>query len=428
MSIGRISNRSVAAFAPNERPSFLWDNELSGFALKCMPSGHKAYIVQYRRGGRRGTTQRITLGKHGVLTPEEARREARRILGVVAAGGDPAHERAKNRQGMTVAELCDLYLAEGCPTKKPSTLATDRGRVLRHIKPLLGRKMIAEVNGADVQRFMQDVAAGKSRTNEKTRLRGRAIVRGGRGTATRTVGLLGGIFTFAMRKLLIDANPVRGVERYKDAKRERYLSAGELARLGSALRQAENEGESRVAVAAIRLLALTGCRKSEILTLKWDYVDIERSCLRLPDSKTGAKVVPLGAPAVELLASLPRIEGSDFVLPALRGSGHFVDVPSAWARIRGKADLSDVRLHDLRHSFASVGAAGGDSLLIIGGLLGHRDPKTTARYAHLSASPLKSAADRISGRIAAALSGTGGDVVVLDRDSNASDPAKRASA
>jgi integrase len=249
-------------------------------------------------------------------------------------------------------------------------LSTDRGRILRHIKPLLGRKMIADVNGADVQRFMQDVAAGKTRTNEKTRLRGRAIVRGGRGTAARTVGLLGGIFTFAVRKQLIDANPVRGVERYKDAKRERYLSAGELARLGSALREAENEGESRVAIAAIRLLALTGCRKSEILTLKWDYVDIERSCLRLPDSKTGAKVVPIGAPAVELLASLPRIAGSDYVLPALRGSGYFVDVPSAWVRIRGKADLNDVRLHDLRHSFASVGAAGGDSLLIIGGLLG----------------------------------------------------------
>jgi hypothetical protein len=163
MSVGRVSNRNVAALACGERPVFLWDDALSGFALKCLPSGRKVYIVQFRKGGRRGTTKRITLGPRGVLTAEEARREARRILGLVAAGLDPAQEKARNRQPMTVAELCGPYLAEGCPTKKPSTLAADRGRILRHIKPLPGRRAVANINGADVQRFMQDAAAGKTR-------------------------------------------------------------------------------------------------------------------------------------------------------------------------------------------------------------------------------------------------------------------------
>ena len=194
------------------------------------------------------------------------------------------------------------------------------------------------------------------------------------------------------------------------------MSPAELGRLGDTLSVAEEEGSNPVAIAAIRLLAMTGCRKSEILTLRWEHVDFERGCLRLPDSKTGAKVVPVGAPVLQLLTGLSRIDGNPYALPSSIGEGHFVGLPKIWRRVREKAGLPDLRLHDLRHSFASVGAASGDSLLIIGKLLGHTHSATTQRYAHLSDNPLKATAERISGQIAAAMkagNGNGAKVVPL---------------
>ncbi len=413
MAQGRISKRSVDALKPGERDAYLWDSELSGFGLKVTPAGKRVFVVQYRLGGRKGRTRRVTIGRHGSpWTADNARAKAKRILGQVADGHDPAEARTQDRRDPTVAELCDVYLAEGCATKKASTLATDNGRIERHIKPLLGRRKVRSITRADVRRFMQDVAAGKTAANIKTGKRGRTIVEGGKGAATRTVGLLGGIFTFAVEKALRPDNPVRGVKRFKDASRERFLSAAELARLGDALAGAEREGESPFAVAAIRLLVLTGARKGEILTLRWEHVDMERGCLRLPDSKTGAKVIPLGAAALEALSEIPRIEGNPYVLPGLEGR-HFVGLQKAWARIRKRAELADVRLHDLRHSFASVAVSGGDSLYLVGKVLGHRHAGTTQRYAHLSDDPLRAVADRTSGKIAAAMkAGNGGAEVV----------------
>jgi integrase len=269
----------------------------------------------------------------------------------------------------------------------------------------MGRKRVRAVTKGDVQRFLHDVASGKTATDVKTGKRGRVIVKGGKGTATRTVGLLGGIFAFAVDRGLRPDNPVRGVKRFKDRKSERFLSFAELTRLGETLTAIEREGENPSAIAAIRLLSLTGARKSEILTLKWEHVDFERACLRLTDSKTGAKVIPVGAPALRILASLPRLEGNPHVLPGEKNGAHFVGLPRAWGRIKARAGLNDVRLHDLRHSFASVAAGAGDSLILIGALLGHRSQATTQRYAHLSNDPLRAAADRTSGRIAAAMSG-----------------------
>lgn len=238
----------------------------------------------------------------------------------------------------------------------------------------------------------------------KTGKHGRAIVESGKGTATRTVGLLGGIFTFAADRGICKTNPVQGVKRFRDKKGERFLSPREIAVLGFGLTVMEDTKTiSPIMASAIRLLLLTGCRKSEILSLRWSYLDAERSCLRLPDSKTGDKIVPLGEPALNLLAELPR--SSDWVFPASTGESHMVGLPPAWEALREWCGLDGLRLHDLRHSFASVGVAAGDSLPIIGALLGHADSATTSRYAHLSADPLKAAADRIAGAIANAMNG-----------------------
>ncbi|MFA4994811.1 MAG: tyrosine-type recombinase/integrase [Bdellovibrionales bacterium] len=399
----KITKRIVDSLTADKKTGDItvWDTEVSGFGLRCRVAGGKYYAVKVRCKGKQ---RWVTIGRHGSpWTPEEARQEAMRLLGDVAKDVDPSEKRDADRHALTVKELCALYLKEGCATKKASTLATDRGRITRHILPLMGRLRVKDVSRADVERFVQDVAQGKTVTDVKTVRYGRAIVSGGKGTATRTAGLLSGIFTFAVGRGLRADNPVYGVKRFKDKKCERFLSEKELGRLGKALRKAEKDGENKSTLDAIRLLMLTGCRKSEILTLRWQFVDMDRGCLRLPESKTGAKIVPIGKAAVDLLRSLPKNEGSPYVFASNKEGTHIVGIQKVWDSVRESAKLADVRLHDLRHSFASIGASNGDSLLMIGALLGHKDAKTTARYAHLSDNPIKQAADRIAGVIAAAL-------------------------
>ncbi|MEO5345833.1 MAG: site-specific integrase [Magnetococcus sp. YQC-9] len=236
---------------------------------------------------------------------------------------------------------------------------------------------------------------------------------GGPGTATRCMGLLGAIFTFAVERGLREDNPVHGVKKFTGQKRERFMTGEELTRLGEALQEAEQNGTNPVAIAALRLLLLTGMRRGEVLTLQWAHVDIERGCLRLPDSKTGAKVVHLGAAALELLSGLPRIQGNPFCFPGAIEGQPLVGLPRIWRKIRERAGLEDVRIHDTRHGFASVGVMSGMGLPVVGALLGHKTPNMTARYAHLADDPVKLAADRISGQIAAALNGNKGEVVPM---------------
>jgi integrase len=408
----KITKRTVDTATVGERDEFIWDTELKGFGLKITPAGNRIYIVQYRTGGRGSPTRRFTIGTHGApWTPDKARTEAKRILGGVAEGRDPQTIKAADKAAITVNELCDLYLMEGCETKKASTISTDKGRIQRHIKPLLGRKRVKDLTANDIRRFMTDIAKGKTTTTVKTGKRGLARVTGGKGTATRTVGLLGGILSFAVSEGVRTDNPVRGVKRYPDKKGERFLSPSELAKLGESLSRAEDI--HILAVKAIRLLILTGCRKSEILSLEWSEVDFDSGCLRLADSKTGQKVVMLGAPALQLLAGFSRQQGSDFVFPAMKGNKHYVGLPKAWERIRKQAGLDDIRIHDLRHSFASVGASAGMGLQVVGKLLGHKDPKTTARYSHIADDPARAAADRIAGSIEAAMGG-GADTEILE--------------
>ena len=406
----RLTKRTVDALRSGETAWDGGDGSVKGFGVRRQRRD-RVYMLKYRIGGRQ---RWYVIGPHGSpWTVEGARKEARRLLGQVAERSDPAAKRAQTKAAGSVAELCDLYLAEA-PTrllrktgqpKKASTLATDAGRIERHIKPLLGRMPVAAVTRQDVENFLADVAAGKTAADVKTRPRGRAIVEGGEGAATRTVGLLGGIFAYAVEKGMRHDNPVRGVTRYKGRSSKRYLSAAELAKLGEALAAADRDGENATATAAVRLLILTGCRRSEILAARREWVDTEHGYLHLPDSKTGQKLVPLGAPALAIIAELPQVKGNPYLLPGEKKDMHFVGLPKAWDRIKGRAGLNDVRLHDLRHAFASVGASGGTSLLIIGALLGHRDTKTTQRYAHLQDDPVRAAANRISGTIDAAMKG-----------------------
>lgn len=251
---------------------------------------------------------------------------------------------------------------------------------------------------------MKDVTDGRTAVDIRTGRRGRAIVTGGGGTAARTLGLLGGIFTFAIkRKKLRRDNPVHGVGRQKAKKRSRFLSGAELARLGNALDRARTEGLNPNAIAAIKLLILTGCRRSEILSLKWSYIDWDNRCIRLPDSKTGQKVIYISTKALGALHDLMGLATGPYVLPGARSQGHFYGLHKAWSTVRIWAGIPDVRIHDLRRSFASVAAINGESLLMIGKLLGHADPKTTQIYAHLTDTALHMAADSTAERIAAAM-------------------------
>lgn len=427
----RISKRTVDAARAEPARYVLWDTDLKGFGLRVTPQGTKTYIARYRvGGGRAGQLRQMVVGRHGPLTADEARDEAKTILAAAARGGDPQADRSKVRADLTVSELCDLYLAEGVGTKKASTLYTDKSRIERHIKPLLGRKRVNAVTLADVERFMHDVAQGKTASVVKpslrqikdgeaekgaaTRKRSDPVARGGKGTATRTAGLLGGIFSFAVRHGLRPDNPTVGLQRFRDRKAERFLSSREMAALGEALAAVEADGGNTTATRIIRLLALSGARRGEIEGLRWSEIDAERNLLRLQDSKTGQKIVPVGAAAMLLVLEAKRVEGSPYVFPAPTDPEKpFGNVVKTWRDVRARAGLADVRLHDLRHSFASAGLASGQGLVLLGKLLGHSDVKTTARYAHLAEDPVRAAADRIAGSISAAMKGESAEVTPL---------------
>lgn len=393
-----ITETTVRAVPSSEREQVYWDDALKGFGLRVHPSGVKVFVVQYRTsGGRRGTMRKMTVGRYGApLTVDMARREAQRLLSRAKLGDDPAMEKRKLRADLTVAELCDAYFKDGCTHKKGSTLLSDKGRVERHIKPLLGRLGVSAVTRLDIERFVRDVAKGKTQTVEKTGKRGKAVVRGGKGAATRSTGLLGAIFTYAVTNGLRSDNPVRGVRRFPDGRSQRFLSAEEWRRLGVALMDAERAGANPYGVAVLRLLAFTGMRKNEAAHLRWREVNLERGFLSLETSKTGPKVVTLGAPAKALLTSLSGDARSEWVFPNASGKAPYGGLVRLWQAIRLDAGLEDVRLHDLRHSFASHGLGAGAGLPIIGALLGQASASTTARYAHLAADPVRAAADRIA--------------------------------
>jgi integrase len=397
----RIGLRQVRSLKLGET---IWDASLTGFGARRQRSNAVSYVLFYRTS--EGRQRWFTIGKHGSpWTPETARNEAKRLLGEVANKGDPAAGKRAAHHAQTVSELCDLYFADAeagrlmtrrRTQKKASTLAIDRGRIARHIKPLLGQLRVAAVTSEDVERFMHDVAEGKTASNTKTKPRGLARVRGGKGAANRAVGLLGAIFTYAVRHRMRVDNPVRGVVRPADGRRDRRLTDAEYFALGAALRMAEQASVWPPAIAAARFLAVTGWRSGEALALRWEEVDLARRTATLGDTKTGRSVRPLSHAACNVIRS--SLRSGDLVFPASRnGDVVMTGFKKLWKRISKLGGLPpDVTPHVLRHSFASLAADLGHSEPVIATLVGHLGRSTTSRYLHSADSVLLAAADSIA--------------------------------
>jgi integrase len=408
--VPKLSKRIVDAAQPMDQDYVIWDDDLAGFGLRVFTSGKRSYILQYRALGR---SRRYTIGSHGVWTPEMARNEARVQLGRIAQGDNPAEEKIIDRQAVTVKELCKMYLADldaglvlgkGGRPKAPGTVVTDIGRINRHIIPLLGSRRLKDLVKADVNRMMKDIMLGKTRMSAKTKkLRGKAIVRGGPGTAARTVSLFGGMLTYAGEHGLIDNNPAHGIRKPKYAVRQRRLSEDEYRSMGAMLRDAEKSYP--ITVNIIRQIAMTGCRRSEIINLLWNDVDLDHSCLRLSQSKEGFSVRPIGLPVVEFLESeLPYADGS-YVFPGWDYDNPFGSFPNQWDHIFKGSPLDGVTAHVLRHSFASVANDLGYTEITIAALIGHSKGTMTSKYVHTMDSALIAAADAIAGYIQGLLNG-----------------------
>ncbi|MBF0213379.1 MAG: tyrosine-type recombinase/integrase [Magnetococcales bacterium] len=383
----KLTKREVDAAQPGEKDVFLFDEDLIGFGLKITPTGRKVYLAQYRI---RGTKKRVMIGVHGSpWTPEKAREEAKRLLGLVFAGQDPAEQKAEAKAVPTLAEAAKRFHAEYViPQTKPRTAIEYWKQIDKIVIPRLGGIRLDAVQRSHIVKLHQELRETPYQAN-------------------RTLSVLSKMFNwFELIGLRPErTNPTLHVKKYREEKRERLLNDEELARLGRAILEAEQAGASPYIVAAIRLLILTGARLNEILTIKWDEVDFQYGALRLEDSKTGAKSITLNPPALELLARIPRMEGNPHVICGKLEGQSMVNINRVWRSVRTNAGLESLRIHDLRHAFASVGASMGMSLPVIGKLLGHTQSATTARYAHLANDPLKKATGLIGARIANALEG-----------------------
>ncbi len=377
-----LSSRKVAKLAV-EKDTVFWDRDLTGFGVRVYPTGSKVYVTQARGPG---GPKRVAVGRHGVINADEARKRAAHIIARVKAGEEAIPEPLKPAGGPTVAELCARYMEEYVAVRcKPATAALYRSVINRHVLPALGKLPIAALCRAQVAEFHESLYETPAVAN----------------MALRT---LSAMYELAREWELAPeglSNPCRSIMKYPERRRERFLTDSEFTRLGEALDEAEARGGvSASAVAAIRLLALTGCRRSEILKLRREDVALEAGELRLPDSKTGARAVPLPPQAVELLRSLLGAHGGPWVIPGRKPGTHLRNIDEAWRTISERAGLADLRLHDLRHSWASRALALGESLPVIGKLLGHSKMETTARYVHLA----RDSAQEAAGRVAASIS------------------------
>lgn len=425
MPKARLTKRTVDAAVPQAARYTIFDDQLKGFGLRVSPSGEKSWIVMYRAngGGRTTPKTRVTIGTVGQLTPDQARKAAADTLAQVRLGANPAAQKREVRKALTFAELAACFLSEHVEAKrKPGTAKHYRDLLERFAIPALGNKKAVDVQRSEIAKLHLALKRTPFQAN-------------------RMLAVLGAMYVFAEKRGLIPdgTNPARRLERYREHRRERFLTVDELERIGAALREAETDGipwevdevqpnakhmpkpENRRTVlgphaaAAIRLLILTGARLREILHLRWEHVDFERALLLLPDSKTGRKTIVLNAPALAVLAEVPRLGA--FVIAGNEPDRPRADLHRPWKLVAKRAGLEAVRVHDLRHTYAAFGAGSGLGLPIIGKLLGHREAATTQRYAHLDNDPLRRATGAIGATIAAAMDGrreaNDGEVVPL---------------
>jgi integrase len=411
MTTQRITKRTVDTLQSKGSEFTAWDDTVSGFGVRVRPTGAKSYVVVYRAGAGRGSpVRRYTIAAVGKITPEIARARAKAILGAVVHGHDPASQRTAERGTPTVAELADQFMTDHVLAKRKAGTAEFYQDILhRIVKPAVGTTKADKLSRLQIGKLHSSLSETPFQAN-------------------RVLAVVGSMYAFAGRAGIVPegTNPARGIDKFKESRRERFLTGGELERLGGAIREAETIGipwrvddtkpttkhvpkGARVtkigpyAAAALRLLLFTGCRLREILHLRWQHVDMERGCLFLPDSKSGRKTVILNAPALAVLNTLERV--GSYVVPGDDPEQPRHDLKRPWDAVTKRAGLVGVRLHDLRHTYASFGAGGGLGLPIIGRLLGHAQAATTARYAHLDNDPLRCASEAIAGRIAAALEG-----------------------
>jgi integrase len=417
----KLTKRLVDGLKPGAADRTIFDTDVPGFSVRVRKTGGMSYAVEYKAGrGRGAPTRRVTIGLVGKMTPNEARAAARKVLGSVAHGEDPAAEKASERRALPLGEVVEAFLREHVEAKrKASTAVWMRDVLERIVEPALGSVKADRVTRQDATRLHSSMSDRPVQAN-------------------RTLAILGALYSWAGKNGYVEEghNPARGVEKFPERSRERFLTNEEFARLADALRQGETIGlpywvdetkpnakhapkaDSRrtkldpFAVAAIRLLMLTGARLREILHAKWDYVDFERGVMFLPDSKTGRKPIYLSAAALTILSELPRIEGNPHIFPGDKPGAPRADLKKPWAAVTKATGLGGLRIHDLRHSFASIGAGASLGLPIIGKLLGHSQASTTQRYAHLATDPMRRAVETIGATIAAAMDG-GLDATVL---------------
>ncbi len=378
----RISQQTVRTLAPGPKAYTAWCSELKGFGVRVNPTGVTTFIAKYRVGDRQ---QMTTIGRTDKLQAEAARKRARELMGLAAAGVDETGLQKAARRAATVNDLAARFLEIYLPHHlKEKTQLEYRKMIERFIIPRLGRYKVAELDRTKIAEFHHSISATPYQAN--------------RALGTLSV-MLSQAETWGMRPEGV--NPCLRVKRFREKMRERFLSSAELARLADALN--EEQKKAPMATVAFRLLIITGCRLGEIQKLKWRCVDFEREEIRLDDSKTGQRTVYLSPQGIELLKAVPRVPGNPYVIAGDEPGAHLTDLQRPWRRVRKRADLNDVRIHDLRHTFAANAAASGLSLPMIGKLLGHTQAQTSARYAHLAADPVRRANADVARLIAEAM-------------------------
>lgn len=374
----KLTKRLIEALEPEKADYAIWDSEITGFAVKVTPKGKKAYILKYRNA--EGRQRKATIGHHGQITCENARQIASEWFLKVSKGLDPVSDKRSLKTSPTVSELCDRYLDEHSRVyKKASSIELDEYFIRQYIKPSLGKNKAVSITKNDIERFFLSLKKTPSQAN-------------------RILATLSKMFNLAedwdLRKR--NSNPCYGIKKFKEVKRERYLNEEEIERLFNGLNEAEKDGsESIYFTSLIRLLLLTGARLSEIKNSKWEWLNRESGTLRLPDSKTGAKTIYLSPQAMEVLDSIPRLDDNPHIIVGNVEGKPLNNAQKPWRRLREKLGLDDVRLHDLRHTFASLCVANNMSLHMVARLLGHSQTRTSERYAHLAHAPLNNAAMQV---------------------------------